>query len=81
MINRQFVLLAYGQKSPLKPHSDVYSSARGLKFGLSLPLLSYIVYVRSDGSDKTACTCKQWHAEALSAKILCVGPYVVGVEH
>ena len=81
MINRQLVLLAYGQKFPLKPRSDVYSGARGLNFDLSFPPLSYIVYLRSDGSGKTACTCRQWHAEALNAKILCAGLYVVGVYH
>ena len=48
------VLIAYAQASPLNAHADISRRARGLNFGLSLPLLPYFVYARRKGSGKTA---------------------------
>ena len=37
----------------LNAHADKASRARGLIFGLSIPLLPYFVYVRREGYGKT----------------------------
>ena len=52
--HEMLVLMAYVQKPPLKTHADVSRRARCLISGLSLPLLPYFVYARSDGSGETA---------------------------
>ena len=41
------------RKPSLKAHTEVSSRARGLIFGVSLPLLLYFEYVRSQGSEET----------------------------
>ena len=38
----------------LNTHSDASSGARGLIFALSLPLLPYLLYASSEGSEETA---------------------------
>ena len=48
-----YIPFCTNSKPPLNTHADKFSRHRGLKFGSSLPLLPYIVYVRSDGSLKT----------------------------
>ena len=35
-------------------HAQLPSGARGLNFGLNLPLLKYFVYMSSEGSGETA---------------------------
>ena len=55
------------------------SGDRGLSFGLSLPLLPYFVYVRSEGSGETVGMFRLSEplllADAIRIKVLCNGPY------
>ena len=51
--------------------ADAYSGARGLKFGLSLPLHQYFVYARIEGSGETA----RMLADAKSAEISRAGSF------
>ena len=48
------VLIAIAQKPPINVHADVLSETRGLKFGLSLHLHPYNVYMITEGSGESA---------------------------
>ena len=68
-----YLLLNYTLKSHLKAHAEVSSRVRDLQFVLSLPLLSYFVHARSEGSDKTVTTVKpvsSSHSKIDKSKIL-----------
>ena len=48
------MLFAYAQKPTLNAHVVVSCEARGLMFGLSPRILSYIVYLKRVSSGETA---------------------------
>ena len=44
------MFIIHALKPPVNAYADIFSGARGLKFGLSLHLHPYFVYVSSKGS-------------------------------
>ena len=78
-MHTRFCHIAYAQKPPLNTRADVSGVAIGLKFGLSLQLHSYFVYVSRKGTAQSA-VCPDWPepsllAYVISNEILCTGPY------
>ena len=53
-----FVFMVNEERPPINAHGDIVSSARGHIFGLTIPLLQYFMYVRSEGSGKNVHTVK-----------------------
>ena len=52
--HERLVLIVYAQQPPLRVYTDVSGRPRDLKFGWSLHLRLYFVYVRIGCSDETA---------------------------
>ena len=48
------ILIAYAQNRPINANADVFSTARGLNFGLSLHLHPYYAHACSEGTGESA---------------------------
>ena len=55
---RLFVFMVNEERPPVNAHGDIFSAARGHIFGLTIPLLPYFMYARSEGSGKNVHTVK-----------------------